>query len=56
MREDFAAVIKAIDEGRLKPESMITSTIKIDRVVEDGFRALIDQKDTQIKILVDCRS
>ncbi|KIX00521.1 uncharacterized protein Z518_10661 [Rhinocladiella mackenziei CBS 650.93] len=56
LKEDFVGVIKALDNGSLKPEGMITSKIKIDRVVQDGYRALIDEKDKHVKILVDCRS
>lgn len=48
--------MKALDDGSLKPEQMITSTIKLDRVVEDGYRALIDEKEKHVKILVDCRA
>lgn len=32
---------------------MITKKIAIDKVVEDGFRSLIEDKDNQVKILVD---
>jgi hypothetical protein len=32
---------------------MITSKIKIDRLVEDGFTLLVEEKDTHVKILVD---
>ncbi|EXJ64881.1 hypothetical protein A1O7_01220 [Cladophialophora yegresii CBS 114405] len=56
LQADFAGVIKALDEGSLQPANMITSKIKIDRVVEDGYRALIDEKDKHVKILVDCRA
>jgi len=56
LKSDFAGVIKALGDGSLKPEEMITSKIKIDRVVEDGYRALIEQKDHHVKILVDCRA
>ena len=56
LKQDFAGVIKALGDGSLKPAGMITSTIKIDRVVEDGYRALIDDKDRHVKILVDCRA
>lgn len=56
LKQDFAGVIKALGDGSLKPEPMITSTIKIDRVVEDGYRALIEEKDKHVKILVDCRA
>ena len=37
----------------MKPGSMITRKIKIDDVVEEGFRALIDDKNNQVKILID---
>ena len=39
--------------GNMKPGSMITRKIKIDDVVEEGFRALIDDKNNQVKILID---
>ena len=32
---------------------MITKKIALDRVEEDGFRALIEDKDNHVKILVD---
>ena len=39
LQKDFAGVIQALGEGKLKPVSMITSKIKIDRVVQDGYNA-----------------
>jgi threonine dehydrogenase-like Zn-dependent dehydrogenase len=56
LQKDFAGVIKALGDGSLKPAGMITSKIHIDRVAEDGFRALIEEKDKHVKILVDCRA
>lgn len=50
---DFEAVLEAISSGRMSPEGMITKKIAIDRVAEDGFRALTEDKDNQVKILVD---
>lgn len=35
------------------PGGMITKIIQFDRVVEDGFDALINDKDNQIKVMVD---
>lgn len=32
---------------------MITKTVAMDRVAEDGFRSLIEDKENQVKILVD---
>ncbi|KAI0429523.1 dehydrogenase [Xylaria sp. FL1042] len=51
--DDFGHVIDALKTGRLRPESMITSKISIDRVAEDGFEALVNEKDKHVKILVD---
>lgn len=39
--------------GDLKPEPMITSVIKMDEVEEKGFKALIEEKDKHVKILVE---
>lgn len=49
---DFQAVLDAISSGRMKPEGMITKKIKLDEVVEEGFTALIKDKENQVKILV----
>lgn len=37
----------------MKPEGMITKTIKLDEVVEEGFHTLINDKENHVKILVD---
>ncbi|KAG6169806.1 hypothetical protein E4U48_000501 [Claviceps purpurea] len=50
---DFEAVLDAIATGKMKPAGMITKTIQLDRVVDDGFHALINDKENQVKILVD---
>ncbi|KAI1125998.1 dehydrogenase [Nemania abortiva] len=50
---DFDEVIAAISDGRLRPEAMVTRKISIDRVPEDGFEVLINDKDTHVKLLVD---
>ncbi len=39
--------------GKLTPEAMITRKIKLDEVEEKGFKALINDKDNHVKILVD---
>jgi len=36
----------------MKPEGMITKKIKLGEVVEEGFHALINDKENQVKILV----
>ena len=39
--------------GKMAPKGMITKTIKLDQVVEEGFHTLIDDKENHVKILVD---
>lgn len=50
---DFEAVLDAISSGRMDPKGMITKTIKMDEIVEEGFKTLIEDKDNHVKILVD---
>lgn len=39
--------------GSIQPHPMITSKIRMEDVDERGFKALIEQRDTHVKILVD---
>lgn len=50
---DFEAVLEAISSGKMKPEGMITKKIRMDKVAEEGFKTLIEDKDNHVKILVD---
>lgn len=50
---DFEAVIEAISSGIMKPEGMITKKIPMDKVADQGFKTLIEDKDNHVKILVD---
>ncbi|OJI91196.1 hypothetical protein ABZX51_004261 [Aspergillus tubingensis] len=52
----FREVIRALSYGQLKPERMVTSKIKLDDVVEKGFQALLDNRDSHCKILVDVQA
>ena len=40
----------------MSPKGMITKTIKLNEVVEQGFHTLIDDKENHVKILVDVGS
>ncbi|GAQ47622.1 hypothetical protein AtubIFM54640_008094 [Aspergillus tubingensis] len=52
----FREVIRALSYGQLKPEKMVTSKIKLDEVVEKGFQALVNDRDSHCKILVDVQA
>lgn len=51
-RNIFPQVISLIESGRLPVEKLVTSIIRLDDIVEEGFEALI-QSPTEVKILVD---
>lgn len=46
-------MIEAISAGRMKPGAMITKKVPMDKVVEEGFKTLIEDKDNHVKILID---
>jgi threonine dehydrogenase-like Zn-dependent dehydrogenase len=53
VKGDFQEVIDAIADGRLDMcKKMITKRIDMDRVLEDGFKTLIRDKNNQVKVLV----
>ena len=49
--KDFQAVIDAIASGKMKPAGMITKVLKMNDV-DLGFKALTEDKDNQVKILI----
>jgi (R,R)-butanediol dehydrogenase/meso-butanediol dehydrogenase/diacetyl reductase len=52
---EFAPVLSYLKDGRMQAEPLITSRIKLDDIVEQGFEELIGKKDKHIKILVSPR-
>lgn len=42
-----------IVSGTLKPEPMITGKIQMNEIEDKGFKALIEEKDKHVKILVE---
>ncbi|KAL5322562.1 hypothetical protein ACEPPN_010535 [Leptodophora sp. 'Broadleaf-Isolate-01'] len=53
LKQDFKDVIKALADGHIKPADMITSKVPLERVVEDGIRELIKNKEKHVKVLVE---
>ena len=49
----LTSVQNAISAGDMKPHDMITKTIKLNEVEEEGFKSLIHDKDNNVKILVE---
>lgn len=51
--EEFGPVVRMFASGALDPDSLITSRIPLDDVVEDGFEALLDPDREEVKVLVE---
>ena len=52
---DHRATIEMVASGRVDPFQFITGRIGLDDIVEQGFRELIDNKEENVKILVQPR-
>jgi len=52
---DHPATIEMVSSGRVDPFQFITGRIGLDDIVEQGFRELIDNKEENVKILVQPR-
>ena len=54
MDGDFEEVLQALSDGRLDMcKKMITKRIKLNEVLEEGFKTLINDRDNHVKILVE---
>lgn len=49
---DFVAVLGLLQAGKLRPEALVTKTIGLDEVEEEGFKTLVEDKE-HAKILVE---
>jgi len=51
-RDDHPATIDLVASGKVDPHQFITGRIGLDDIVDQGFRALIDHKEENVKVLV----
>ena len=49
---EFDAAIDLLGSGQLDPSPLITHRLELERIVEDGFEQLINDRDTCVKVLV----
>lgn len=49
---DHPTAIELVRSGKVNLAPLITSRISVDDLVEKGFRRLIEEKDTEVKIIV----
>lgn len=50
--EDFDIVLKALSDGRVPAEAMITSVVPLEKGAQRGFLDLIKNKAEHVKILI----
>lgn len=53
--EEFAATVNMMADGRLQLAPLITSRIKLDEVIELGFRRIHEDKRPHLRVLVSPR-
>lgn len=51
--DDHPAVIKLVQEGKVDLKPFITARIKAADIVEQGYKELVNNKDRQVKIIVE---
>ncbi|WP_330256056.1 2,3-butanediol dehydrogenase [Nocardia sp. NBC_00565] len=49
---DFPGVIEAIRDGRIRPDALVTSRISLEDAQQQGYEALLNHGDAQVKVLV----
>jgi threonine dehydrogenase-like Zn-dependent dehydrogenase len=55
MHEDYEPALQLLHERKVEIEPLITDRIPLDRAVDRGFRALVENPDQHLKVLIDCR-
>jgi len=49
---DFAPILRRFETGDLDPHPLVTSTIDLASIVDEGFEALADSQGGEVKVLV----
>jgi (R,R)-butanediol dehydrogenase / meso-butanediol dehydrogenase / diacetyl reductase len=55
MHDDYEPAIQLLAERKVDIEPLITDRIPLDHAVDQGFRALVENPDQHLKVLIDCR-
>jgi (R,R)-butanediol dehydrogenase/meso-butanediol dehydrogenase/diacetyl reductase len=50
---EFDTALAFVQDGRMKAEPLITGRIKLADIIEKGFKELVNNKDKNIKIIVE---
>jgi (R,R)-butanediol dehydrogenase/meso-butanediol dehydrogenase/diacetyl reductase len=52
LKEDFDAVISAMEAGKIPFENMVTAVVPLSNAVDGGFDELVRNKAAHVKILI----
>jgi (R,R)-butanediol dehydrogenase/meso-butanediol dehydrogenase/diacetyl reductase len=55
MHDDYEPALQLLAEGKVEIEPLITDRIPLERTVDQGFKALVENPDQHLKVLIDCR-
>jgi (R,R)-butanediol dehydrogenase / meso-butanediol dehydrogenase / diacetyl reductase len=55
MNGDYIPAIELLREGKVDFESLITDRVPLQSTVDRGFEALVNDPESHLKILIDCR-
>jgi (R,R)-butanediol dehydrogenase/meso-butanediol dehydrogenase/diacetyl reductase len=55
MNEDYLPAIELLHERKVDIEPLITDRVPLRDAVERGFKALVEDPESHLKVLIDCR-
>ena len=50
--DEFPAALALLADGRVKVDEMISDRIKLSRLLEDGYKPLMEEPEKHMKIMV----
>lgn len=54
LEDDYRPAMELLAERRITVDPLITDRVSLDRVVDEGFRRLLDEPSQHVKVLVRC--
>jgi (R,R)-butanediol dehydrogenase/meso-butanediol dehydrogenase/diacetyl reductase len=55
MQEDYVPAIELLHQGKVDYESLITDRVPLANAVDRGFKPLVDDPESHLKVLIECR-
>ena len=55
MNEDYLPAIELLHQRKVDFEPLITDRVQLRDAVDRGFKALVENPESHLKVLIDCR-